>query len=240
MIRTDEHEKQVSAGTSYWDCFKGSDLRRTEIACVAWASQNLCGLSFAGSFVYFLEQLGVSATDAYSFNLGSVAMAFVGTITSWYVLNKFGRRTIMLYGSAFLTSLLFIIGCLTFSDASAGKWVQAVLMMSWVLIFDLSIGPLAYCIVGETSSTRLRGLTVGLARNAYNLIGMPFGTIFNFMLNPTAWNLGGYTAFFAAGTAGLVTIWIFFRLPEMKGRTYRELGELSISLEQDDLNRECG
>ncbi|RSH78907.1 uncharacterized protein EHS24_001830 [Apiotrichum porosum] len=27
MIRTDGHEKMVSAGTTYWDCFKGSYLR---------------------------------------------------------------------------------------------------------------------------------------------------------------------------------------------------------------------
>lgn len=44
-------------------------------------------------------------------------------------------------------------------------------MLLWVLFFDLSIGPLAYCVVGEVSSTRLRGLTVGLARNAYNIVG---------------------------------------------------------------------
>jgi SP family general alpha glucoside:H+ symporter-like MFS transporter len=43
MVRTNEHEMAVSAGATYWDCFKGSDLRRTEIACFAWASQTLCG-----------------------------------------------------------------------------------------------------------------------------------------------------------------------------------------------------
>lgn len=223
MIRTDDHEKKVSAGTTYWDCFKGSDLRRTEIACFAWASQNLCGLSFAGSFVYFLQQVGISAEDSFSFNLGSVGMAFVGTILSWFILNRFGRRTIMVYGSCFLTMMLLIIGILTVSRANGAKWAQGVLMMLWVFIFDLSIGPLAYCIVGETSSTRLRGLTVGLSRNAYNLVGMPFGTLFNYMLNPSAWNWGGYTAFFAAGTAAIVCIWVFFRLPEMRGRSYREL-----------------
>jgi SP family general alpha glucoside:H+ symporter-like MFS transporter len=43
MVRTNEHEKEVSAGATYLDCFKGSDLMRTEIACVAWASQTLAG-----------------------------------------------------------------------------------------------------------------------------------------------------------------------------------------------------
>jgi SP family general alpha glucoside:H+ symporter-like MFS transporter len=33
--------------------------------------------------------------------------------------------------------------------SSGAKWAQAVLMLLWVLFFDLSVGPLAYCIVGE-------------------------------------------------------------------------------------------
>lgn len=32
MVHTDELEKQNSTGTSYLDCIRGSDLRRTEIA----------------------------------------------------------------------------------------------------------------------------------------------------------------------------------------------------------------
>jgi SP family general alpha glucoside:H+ symporter-like MFS transporter len=43
MKLTNEHEKALSAGTSYWDCFKGIDLRRTEVACLTWAAQNMCG-----------------------------------------------------------------------------------------------------------------------------------------------------------------------------------------------------
>lgn len=41
MIHTNELEKDISAGTSYLDCFKGVDLRRTEISCGVWMCQNL-------------------------------------------------------------------------------------------------------------------------------------------------------------------------------------------------------
>lgn len=43
MKLTNEHEKALSAGTTYFDCFKGIDLRRTEVACLTWACQNMCG-----------------------------------------------------------------------------------------------------------------------------------------------------------------------------------------------------
>jgi hypothetical protein len=35
MVRTNEKEIAMTAGAGYLDCFKGTDLRRTEIACVS-------------------------------------------------------------------------------------------------------------------------------------------------------------------------------------------------------------
>lgn len=43
MKHTNAIEKTMAEGTSYWDCFRGVDLRRTEIAAAAWMVQNLCG-----------------------------------------------------------------------------------------------------------------------------------------------------------------------------------------------------
>lgn len=39
MRHTTELEKEITSGSSYWDCFKGTDLRRTEIVCMTWAIQ---------------------------------------------------------------------------------------------------------------------------------------------------------------------------------------------------------
>jgi hypothetical protein len=62
MIHTNAHEKAVSAGTSYRDCFTGVDLRRTEITCMVWILQITCGIWFGGNVTYFLEQAGMSGS----------------------------------------------------------------------------------------------------------------------------------------------------------------------------------
>jgi MFS transporter, SP family, general alpha glucoside:H+ symporter len=33
MVHTNALEEKTSGGASYWDCFKGADLRRTEVSC---------------------------------------------------------------------------------------------------------------------------------------------------------------------------------------------------------------
>jgi MFS transporter, SP family, general alpha glucoside:H+ symporter len=45
-------------------------------------------------------------------------------------------------------------------------------------------------------------------------------------MNPQAWNLRGYTGFVWGGTATLILVWAWFRLPETKNRTFEELDVL--------------
>lgn len=47
IIHTNRLEEELEVGTSYWDCFKGTERRRTEIACVAFAGQILSGSTFS-------------------------------------------------------------------------------------------------------------------------------------------------------------------------------------------------
>jgi SP family general alpha glucoside:H+ symporter-like MFS transporter len=55
MIQTNEREERTQSGTSYKDCFKGVDRRRTEITCMAWIIQTLCGSTFMGFSTYFCK-----------------------------------------------------------------------------------------------------------------------------------------------------------------------------------------
>lgn len=56
IVYTNNLEEQLSVGTSYWDCFKGFELRRTEIAMVVFGGQLVCGLCFAYASTYFFQQ----------------------------------------------------------------------------------------------------------------------------------------------------------------------------------------
>ncbi|ORX36696.1 alpha-glucoside:hydrogen symporter [Kockovaella imperatae] len=226
MVRTNQLELENQPGVSYFDCFRGSDLRRTEIACIGWAIQVLSGSSHAYTGTYFFEQAGLSTANAFKFNLGQYAIGFCGTVGSWFTMTYVGRRTVYLYGLSVLAVLLILIGGLAVPSAhgdSGAKWGQAALVLMWVFTYDFTVGPVAYCIVGEVSSTRLRVKTVGLARITYNIVGIVAGILNTYMMNPLAWGWKGYAGFFWFVSCVLCWIWSYFRLPECKGRTYREL-----------------
>jgi len=166
----------------------------------------------------------MSSTEAYKMNVGSTAMAFTGTVLSWWLITYCGRRTLYVWGQGTLFFLQMIIGILSATTSSKGSlWGQAALCIIWVLTYSMTVGPIAYAIVAETSSVRLRALSVCLARTTYQIINIVSQVLEPYFMNPTAWNAKGKTAFFWGATALGMFVWSYFRLPEAKGRTYEEM-----------------
>lgn len=225
MIYTNEMEKAASAGTTYKDCFTGTDLRRTEIVCVVWAVQTLCGSTFMGYSSYFYQQAGLDVSNAFTMTLAQFCLGGVGTLFSWVLMGWFGRRTLYLWGQLAMMALLLVIGFLgIISRENVGaQWAIGSMLLIFTFIYDCTVGPVCYALVTELTSTRLKVKTVVLARNLYNVVGIITNVLTPLMLNPTAWNWGAKAGFFWAGMCALCAVWTYFRLPEPKGRTYAEL-----------------
>ncbi|KAL3424482.1 sugar porter family MFS transporter [Phlyctema vagabunda] len=231
MVHTDELEKEISSGTSYADCFKGIDLRRTEITCGVWAIQPLSGASLMGYSAYFFQQAGLSNDIAFDFSISLYAVAMMGVVISWFLMSRVGRRTLFLGGLSMLFVVLLTIGFVSLApDGKAGpNYATGCLLLLFTLFYDITVGTVTYSIVTEIPSCRLRSKSIVLARNVYNVIGIVNGVITPYMLNPSAWNWKGKVGFFWAGICFLCLVWTYFRLPEPKGRTY---GELDILFER--------
>jgi hypothetical protein len=83
-------------------------------------------------------------------------------------------------------------------------------------VYSLTIGPITYAIISETSAVQVRAKTVVLARNVYNIVSVASLVLEPYMMNPTSWNWQGKTAFFWSGSAFLTAVWTYFRLPKCK------------------------
>ncbi|KAI8669579.1 MFS domain-containing protein [Fusarium keratoplasticum] len=225
MVHTNKLEIEERAGVTYWDCFRGSNIRRTEIACVGFLSQITNGgaLCYSGSF--FFQQTGISPDASYGIALGGTGIAFVGTIISWFYISKWGRRTIWLAGFSSLVVILWVIGFLALAKQTmALAWAQSLLCIVWLAAYSMSVGPIIYTLVAEIGSTRLRTQTVVLARSTYYVGNIVCGGLLQpQLLSPGAWNAKGKTAFFWAGLATLTLVWGYFRMFETKGRTFGEM-----------------
>ncbi|WQF84625.1 Putative major facilitator, sugar transporter, major facilitator superfamily [Colletotrichum destructivum] len=224
IAHTNEMERLNQEGTSYADCFRGTNLRRTLIACGTWAGQVLCGIWFGGNVIYFLQQAGFDPDNSFNFGLGTSAMAIVGTLLSWFLLPHVGRRTLYVAGLSVMFVILLTVGGMGVPAPRAGLgWASGALLMLFVVTYDMTVGPVCYCLVAEIPSTRLRIKTVAVARNAYLLVSIGANFLNPPILNPGAWNLRGKGGFIWAGLCFLELAWAYFCLPEPKGRSPAEL-----------------
>lgn len=228
MVQTNEMEKATSESTGYLDCFKNTDLRRTEICAVVWLIQVFCGSGFMGYSTYFYLQAGLDTSNAFTMSLVQYSLGAVGVFCSWALISRFGRRTLYLGGLVMLCVLLLLIGCLGIISKNniPAQWAIGSMLLAYTFIYDASVGPVCYSLVAELSSTRLRQKTVVIARNLYNVGGLINNVLTPNMLNPSAWNWGAKSGFFWAGMCFLCIVWCYFRLPEPKDRTYGELDVL--------------
>ncbi|KAF3915260.1 hypothetical protein AA313_de0200051 [Arthrobotrys entomopaga] len=227
MVHTTQIERQATAGATYLDCFRGINLRRTEVTCMIWAIQNLSGNSFTGYSTYFFQQAGIKTDDAFSFTLGQYGINMVGVFGAWVLMSwGIGRRSLYLYGLCGLFVMLLVIGCLNFvpdSSANAAAYATGGLMLGWATIYQLTVGTICYSLVGEIPSRRLLIKTVALGRCAYIVVNIICSVLTPYMINPTAWNWQKLTAFFWAGICFCSIIYTYFRVPEPSGKSFAEL-----------------
>jgi SP family general alpha glucoside:H+ symporter-like MFS transporter len=142
LVETDNIEKELVKGTTYAECFRGTNLRRTEIAVVTWVVQQMCGPVLQTYATYFYLQAGLATTQAFTMTLGLYALAFVGTCLSWPLIKAFGRRTIYLSGLIGIFVSLLIVGLIGIAPSTniSASWAIGSFLLIFTFIYDLTVG----------------------------------------------------------------------------------------------------
>lgn len=172
MKHTNEVEKYLHPTSSYLDCFKGVNLRRTEIVCVVWMIQTLSGSPMTGFATYFFTNAGLATVQSFDLSLAMYGLSIFADLFSFVLIRYAGRRTLYMGGCCLMCMTLIIIGILgTLPHTSAIAWAVGGLVVLLTFFYDCTIGPLCYALVSELASTRLRVKAITLARVAYNIVG---------------------------------------------------------------------
>jgi SP family general alpha glucoside:H+ symporter-like MFS transporter len=229
MMRRTVELEATEKEPSLLELWKGTDTYRTLIVCCVYAAQNLTGNLIANQAVFFFQQAGMTDDTAFAMGLITSALQTVMVMASWVLTTYFGRRKIYVGGSAINVAFLVALGIAASvpvtSDSvkNSTQLAQASLGLIVSVLFTLGPAPASWIIIGETSSIRLRPLTTGVGRAAYYLVNIPCIFLGSWMLNETGANLGGKCGYVWAATAFICTAAAWWWLPEMKGRSYREI-----------------
>jgi MFS transporter, SP family, general alpha glucoside:H+ symporter len=98
-----------------------------------------CGATLMGYAAYFFRQAGLPPTISFDFSMALYATAIIGVFISWFVMARFGRRTIYLYGLASISATMFSLGFTDLSRTSAASFAAGGLLLFFTLCYDVSV-----------------------------------------------------------------------------------------------------
>lgn len=70
IVETDKLEQEVEAGSTYWDCFRPANRRRTEISVGVYCTQVLSGIYLINYGTFFFQQAGLPTDQAFNMSVG--------------------------------------------------------------------------------------------------------------------------------------------------------------------------
>lgn len=156
-IRTDAEHR----GPLIVQCFKGTNLKRTMIACLPALAQQLIGAAFVLGYVtYFLSLLGIS--HFFTVSLVLYVVMLLSNVCAFFLVEILGRRTLMVPGMVVLTIVLFIMGTMGCLDSVASTWVSVVCIFLWSIAFQVTVGAIGFALGSEVASLPLRASTESL------------------------------------------------------------------------------
>lgn len=218
-------EEARSQSSSYVDCFKGTDLKRTLTVIGLLIGAQLAGTALLSNGLYFLGQTGLEFATVTNVALAFLAFSAVVCVLTSFGLEKLGRRNTLLYGSAIHILLMTLVGALYYVPTSGGKLTTAVLFNFCVSTAQICSSAPAYALAIEVSSVRLRSKTQSLGFAAYYVTGwiFLFAVPYAFQDTPNGAGWGVRSCWLFAGLTLLWAVFAFFFVGETQGKSYADV-----------------
>ncbi|KAH0420497.1 hypothetical protein CcaCcLH18_13989 [Colletotrichum camelliae] len=216
-----------TAGASYLECFRKSNLRRTIISISPLCIQSLSGITFAASYsTYYMQLAGYSTADSFKLQIVQQVISLIGNVMSWYLVDRMGRRSLTVNGLAVLTVILLVTGGLALPGTLATNKGTVALILLYCWWYNVTIGATAYTVLAEVSTSRLRIKTIAIGLACQKALETMWNFVLPYLFNPDKLNLGAKLAFIFGGLSVISLVHLWFNLPETAGRTYEELDEM--------------
>lgn len=220
---------QETAGVTYLECFRKSNLRRTLVSIAPLCIQSLSGIAFIASYAtYYIQLAGYSTSESFKLQIVQQVLSLVGNVMSWWLVDHVGRRSLTIYGLVFLTAVLFLTGGLAVAGTPGAIKGTVAMIMIYCWSYNVTIGATAFTVLCEVSTSRLRVKTIAIGLAAQSALNVMWSFVLPYLFNPDRANLGAKVAFIFGGLSVPSLLYLWFCLPETAGRSYEELDEMFV------------
>ncbi|MDQ3943340.1 MAG: sugar porter family MFS transporter [Actinomycetota bacterium] len=170
-----------------------------------------------------LQGVGFSEGGAIAATALGVGVVNVGfTILAVYIIDRVGRRPLLIVGLIGMTVSLALLGVVFATGGAGGAagLLATVCLGLYIASFAISLGPVFWLMISEIYPLNIRGKAMSVASFANWGSNFLVALTFPVLLA----TLGGAGSFWLFAALGIVAwFFVYFRVPETKGRTLEEI-----------------
>ncbi|KAG0303839.1 hypothetical protein BGZ98_006217 [Dissophora globulifera] len=246
-----DYELRVIPQTGYWGswlmCFSGSfgsassNLRKTLLGVSLQMMQQWTGVNFV--FYYstvFLKGTG-AISNPFLMSLIFTLVNVLSTPLSFWFVERFGRRSMLLYGAIGMTICEFIVaiigvtvgfnkthleGTATIANNISAVNAQIAFIAIYIFFFATTWGPGAWVLIGEIFPLSIRSRGVGLSTSSNWFWNFVIGYITPYLVGADHANLKSSIFFLWGSLCASCIAYAYFLVPETKGLTLEQVDQM--------------
>ncbi|KAN0066749.1 General substrate transporter [Elaphomyces granulatus] len=226
MKLCEENERALTANVRFWNIFDRENLKRTLTAGSFYSLNQISGVILSTTYTtVFLTQLGIG--DAFTFTVIASCCTLAGTIAAPLVIDRAGRRPTAFVGMIFLLIIDIIAGGLAFATSNKNA---ALGIAALGFIFNFFWGACFYSLSAlmpsEIATPKLRNTTMAYTIACCQTTAVITTFVVPQLTSVDAANLGAKTYLVFGGCMACVIVFVYFFMPETRGRTFAEIDEM--------------
>ncbi|UZJ52765.1 hypothetical protein CBS101457_002085 [Exobasidium rhododendri] len=225
------HEEEKAMGKSGWkSLLQGVEARKLLIVCGILTAQQIGGVQFIFSYTTtFFAKSGIQ--DSFLVTIIVDVIEVVGVLCSFFVVNRFGRRPLLIWSSVPMFISLFVCGGLGrdpegLPQTPTQNRVLVAMICVYVFFFNVAWGPLAWVVASECSAGQNRQRLMSLGSATFFVWAFVVAFTLPYLFDSEEANLGTNIGWIY-GVGTLVALaFVYFCVPETLGRSLEEINEM--------------
>jgi sugar porter (SP) family MFS transporter len=252
IVANEEYERHLIPSTSWFgswaNCFRGSlwhgksNLRRTILGTSLQMMQQWTGVNFIFYYSTPFLQSTHAISNEFLISLIFTLVNVLSTPLSFWTVERFGRRTILLYGALGMLICQFLVAIIgvsvgfnhTHIDANGDSVAnnipavnaQIAFIAIFIFFFASTWGPGAWIVIGEIFPLPIRSRGVGLSTASNWLWNTIIAVITPYMVGETKGNLKSSVFFVWGGLCTCAFVYTYFLVPETKGLSLEQVDKM--------------
>uniref|UniRef100_A0A0A1WTN4 Facilitated trehalose transporter Tret1-2 homolog n=2 Tax=Zeugodacus cucurbitae TaxID=28588 RepID=A0A0A1WTN4_ZEUCU len=188
--------------------------------------QQLCGIN---AVIFYSAKIFEDANTGIDANLSTIVvgiMQFIATFVSTIVVDKLGRRLLLLTSGTIMALSTISMGVYFFlQDQDAASvtnigWLPVVSLCFFIVLFSIGFGPVPWLMMGEVFAADIKGVAGSIAGTT--------NWVLAFIVTKTFVNLTdsigkGETFWLFSGITIVGVFFVYFIVPETKGKSLNEI-----------------